>query len=119
MKELTFSYNETYKITYQYREGKRYLLLIHGYLQSSIVWKTFIDHLPPDIGIIAIDLPGHGGSSLWGDNFFKPLAHSISQLLEHHKINKIKRRWISFYREYAKHIKQEGRSYSDGKVQGA
>ena len=89
MKELTFSYNETYKISYQYREGKRYLLLIHGYLQSSIVWKTFIDHLPPDIGIIAIDLPGHGGSSLWGDNFFKPLAHAISQLLEHHKIDMI------------------------------
>ena len=89
MKELTFSYNETYKISYQYREGKRYLLLIHGYLQSSLVWETFIDHLPPDIGIIAIDLPGHGGSSLWGDNFFKPLAHAISQLLEHHKIDMI------------------------------
>ncbi len=38
------------------------VVLLHGYLESSEIWKSFSDELKQNTRIIRIDLPGHGGS---------------------------------------------------------
>ncbi len=38
------------------------LVLVHGTFGQSRLWDPVVSHLPPSIGVIALDLPGHGGS---------------------------------------------------------
>jgi 2-succinyl-6-hydroxy-2,4-cyclohexadiene-1-carboxylate synthase len=38
------------------------LTLLHGFTQTGRLWGTFGDRLADDFTLIAIDLPGHGGS---------------------------------------------------------
>lgn len=40
------------------------VVLLHGYLESSEIWKSFSDELKPYFRIIRIDLPGHGESGI-------------------------------------------------------
>jgi pimeloyl-ACP methyl ester carboxylesterase len=37
-------------------------VLIHGLTGNSRWWTSVIDHLPADLGIIAVDVRGRGGS---------------------------------------------------------
>lgn len=39
-------------------------VLLHGYLESSEIWKSFSDELKQYFRIIRIDLPGHGESEI-------------------------------------------------------
>ena len=39
------------------------LTLLHGFTQTGRLWGAFGDHLAEHFTLIAIDLPGHGGSS--------------------------------------------------------
>ncbi|MBN2215162.1 MAG: alpha/beta hydrolase [Bacteroidales bacterium] len=41
------------------------VLLLHGYLESSEIWKSLSDQLKDVFRIIRIDLPGHGESGLF------------------------------------------------------
>ncbi|XP_055841981.1 probable serine hydrolase [Episyrphus balteatus] len=41
----------------------RPILALHGWLDNYGTWDTLIPLLPPHIGILAIDMPGHGESS--------------------------------------------------------
>lgn len=43
-------------------DGPR-LILLHGFTQTAASWQPVIDRLGPGYESIAIDLPGHGGSS--------------------------------------------------------
>ncbi len=38
------------------------LVLLHGFGGSSGIWTEVLPHLPPDIPVLAYDLPGHGDS---------------------------------------------------------
>jgi pimeloyl-ACP methyl ester carboxylesterase len=38
------------------------LILIHGYPQSSYMWRHIISHLPKNMPIFVADLPGYGAS---------------------------------------------------------
>ena len=50
-----------------YDEGEgSVIVLLHGYLESSEVWENFIPGLAESFRVIAIDLPGHGRSSVFG-----------------------------------------------------
>jgi len=40
------------------------VVLLHGYLESSEIWKSFSDELKQYFRIIRIDLPGHGESGI-------------------------------------------------------
>jgi pimeloyl-ACP methyl ester carboxylesterase len=42
---------------------KETLLLVHGVGMQSVVWGPQIDHFSQSMRVVAIDMPGHGGSS--------------------------------------------------------
>lgn len=39
------------------------LLLLHGIGSARQDWATLVEHLTPDFDVLAVDLPGHGGSA--------------------------------------------------------
>ena len=47
--------------------GERCVVLLHGYLESMIVWEEFASMLAPKLRVITIDLPGHGISTITGE----------------------------------------------------
>ncbi|MGM0529494.1 MAG: alpha/beta fold hydrolase [Bacteroidota bacterium] len=55
------------KIIY-YDEGSgNVIILLHGYLETSDVWRDFIPGLAENFRVISIDLPGHGESGVLGE----------------------------------------------------
>ncbi len=49
------------------QEGEQCVVLLHGYLESMLVWDSFIPLLYKQVRVITIDLPGHGISEVKGD----------------------------------------------------
>ncbi|HOF20255.1 MAG TPA: alpha/beta hydrolase [Bacteroidales bacterium] len=55
------------KISY-YDEGEGdAIVLVHGYLETSEVYRSFARKLSERFRVISVDLPGHGGSDSYGD----------------------------------------------------
>jgi pimeloyl-ACP methyl ester carboxylesterase len=66
------------------------ILLLHGYLESSEVWNGFAAKLSSEFRIIAVDLPGHGLSDVYGEvHSIEFMADSIKELIAHLGINKV------------------------------
>ena len=42
--------------------GERCVVLLHGYLESMLVWDEFVDRLKDKVRVVTLDLPGHGVS---------------------------------------------------------
>lgn len=47
--------------------GERCVVLLHGYLESMLVWDSFVPLLYKDLRVVTLDLPGHGISVVEGD----------------------------------------------------
>ena len=47
--------------------GERCVVLLHGYLESMLVWDEFVDLLKDKVRVVTIDLPGHGISMVTGE----------------------------------------------------
>ncbi|MFI3306293.1 MAG: alpha/beta hydrolase [Rikenellaceae bacterium] len=47
--------------------GNRCVVLLHGYLESLLVWEEFVPLLYKSVRVITLDLPGHGISVVEGD----------------------------------------------------
>lgn len=66
------------------------IVLIHGYLETSEVWKNFARKLSGQYRIITIDLPGHGRSDIYGEaQTMEFMAVAIKELLESLDIRKV------------------------------
>lgn len=48
-------------------QGERCIVLLHGYLESMLVWDDFVPLLYKDARVVTLDLPGHGISVVEGD----------------------------------------------------
>lgn len=46
--------------------GGRCVVLLHGYLESLLVWEDFIPLLYKQVRVVTLDLPGHGISTVEG-----------------------------------------------------
>ena len=57
-------------------KGERCVVLLHGYLESMLVWDEFIDLLKDHVRVVVIDLPGHGVSVVSGE------VHTMEYLAE-------------------------------------
>jgi len=68
LKKTTF---KKAQITYSDQGRGRAVVLLHGFLGSHEIWKPITDNLSKSYRIIAIDLPGHGGTPCFG------YAHSM------------------------------------------
>jgi len=71
-------------------EGKGFpLVLVHGFLGSSIMWKPQIDFLKDHFRVITPDLPGFGKSKkARSHNSIQSLSNLILDCLEEKKISK-------------------------------
>ncbi|MFR9503456.1 MAG: alpha/beta hydrolase [Rikenellaceae bacterium] len=47
--------------------GESCVVLLHGYLESMLVWDSFVPLLYKEVRVITVDLPGHGISVVNGD----------------------------------------------------
>lgn len=47
--------------------GDRCVVLLHGYLESLLVWEEFVPLLYKNVRVITLDLPGHGISEVKGN----------------------------------------------------
>ena len=71
-------------------EGKGFpLVLVHGFLGSSIMWEPQIDFFKDHFRVITPDLPGFGKSNKAKlHNNIKSISNFLSDCLEEKKINK-------------------------------
>ncbi|NLA50351.1 MAG: alpha/beta hydrolase [Bacteroidales bacterium] len=62
----SFIYNGG-KISY-YDEGEGdVIVLVHGYLETSEIYRSIAQKLAADFRVISADFPGHGGSDMFGE----------------------------------------------------
>lgn len=47
-------------------KGDRCVVLLHGYLESMLVWDDFVPFLYKQVRVVTLDLPGHGISVVKG-----------------------------------------------------
>lgn len=47
-------------------KGEKCVVLLHGYLESMLVWEEFIPLIYKSVRVITIDIPGHGVSEVKG-----------------------------------------------------
>jgi len=77
------------KLAYQKRGKGRTIVLLHGFLGSSKIWKEFVPRLSKRFQVLTVDLLGHGASDCLGYAHNMELhAESINSLLSHLKIRK-------------------------------
>ncbi|MBQ5637765.1 MAG: alpha/beta hydrolase [Alistipes sp.] len=57
-------------------KGEKCVVLLHGYLESLMVWEDFIPHLYKQLRVVTLDLPGHGISVVNGE------CHSMEYLAD-------------------------------------
>lgn len=64
-------------------KGDRCVVLLHGYLESMLVWDDFIPLLYKKVRVVTIDLPGHGISVVKGDTHtMEFLADTVAEGLK-------------------------------------
>lgn len=61
----TFNYKNT-KVSYSDTGRGNAVVLLHGFLESHLMWKNLISHFEKRFRVIAVDLFGHGGSDCYG-----------------------------------------------------
>jgi len=86
MKTLFF---QDKKIFYRVSGKGKTIVLLHGFPETSGIWKNFTQHLSKDFRVIAIDLPGHGKSDCFGKvHTMEFMAGMVRDVLKQEKIRK-------------------------------
>lgn len=63
-------------------QGDRCVVLLHGYLESLLVWDDFVPFLYKKLRVVTLDLPGHGISVVTGDTHtMEFLADTVADAL--------------------------------------
>lgn len=63
--------------------GDRCVVLLHGYLESMLVWEEFIPYLYKQVRVVTLDLPGHGISMVTGEvHSMEFLADTVADALK-------------------------------------
>ena len=57
-------------------KGEQTVVLLHGYLESMLVWEDFVPLLYKKVRVITLDIPGHGISEVKGE------VHSMDYLAD-------------------------------------
>lgn len=77
-----------YTIFYAICGSGNAIVLLHGFLESKAIWEDFAEKLQHEFTVIAIDLPGHGGSSLIAETHSMQLmAETVKVVLDAEKIH--------------------------------
>ena len=69
--------------------GPKTLVLLHGYLESRLIFREFASGLSQFVRVIAIDLPGHGLSELPAEPLtMNSMACAVRAVLNHEAVNR-------------------------------
>ena len=64
--------------------GEKCVVLLHGYLESMVVWDEFVPLLSKSMRVVTLDLPGHGISTITGEvHTMEFLAECVANSMEH------------------------------------
>lgn len=85
---MTTSFNE--RSVYYTTQGEgNPIVLLHGFLESSSIWESFIAEFGKKRQIICIDLPGHGKSEILAqEHSMELMAEVVEQVLKELKLEK-------------------------------
>lgn len=77
------------KISYSHSGKGNTVVLLHGFLENLSYWKPLQERLQKKFRVIAIDLPGHGGSSSFGyAHSMEFMADVVAAVLKTHRVRK-------------------------------
>jgi pimeloyl-ACP methyl ester carboxylesterase len=84
----TFSNYKARKIFYQITGNGPAIVLLHGFMESSDIWKNYIRKLSDSFTVLTIDLPGHGRSeSISEIHSMDLMADAVNQTIRSAGIN--------------------------------
>lgn len=64
------------------QKGDKCVVLLHGYLESLLVWEDFVPFLYKELRVVTLDLPGHGISIVTGEvHTMEFLADTVADAL--------------------------------------
>lgn len=64
-------------------EGEHSVVLLHGYLESMLVWEDFIPYIYKSVRVVTLDIPGHGISVVRGEiHTMEYLADTVCAMLD-------------------------------------
>lgn len=64
------------------QKGEKCVVLLHGYLESLLVWEDFVPLLYKQLRVVTLDLPGHGISIVTGEEHtMEFLADTVAEAL--------------------------------------
>lgn len=65
------------------QRGDKCVVLLHGYLESMLVWDEFVALLKESVRVVTIDLPGHGVSMVTSEvHTMEYLAECVALVME-------------------------------------
>ncbi|MBA3663833.1 MAG: alpha/beta fold hydrolase, partial [Bacteroidetes bacterium] len=65
------------------------VILLHGYLGSHEIWENTVEDLSKSYRVIAIDLPGHGGTACFGyAHSMELMAKCVKSVTDHLRLKK-------------------------------
>jgi pimeloyl-ACP methyl ester carboxylesterase len=77
------------KVTFSDTGKGRVVVLLHGFLGSHKIWEPVIKDLSKTYRVIAIDLPGHGGTPCFGyAHSMELMAKCAKAVLDHLRLKK-------------------------------
>lgn len=63
--------------------GEKCIVLLHGYLESMLVWEDFVPYLYKYARVVTLDIPGHGISEVKGEiHTMEYLADTVRAMLD-------------------------------------
>lgn len=70
--------------------GKETLVLLHGFMENTTIWKDMAKHLSDEFSLLKIDLPGHGKSEIMGEiQTMEMMAEEVNKVLENQNSDKV------------------------------
>lgn len=70
--------------------GKKPLVLLHGFMENTTIWDEMETHLSKDFTLIKIDLPGHGKSKVYQEiHTVELMAEKVKEVIDALKLEKI------------------------------
>lgn len=65
------------------------IVFLHGFMESSEIWEDYVQALSPEHRVIAIDLPGHGGTRHFDDIYtMEGMADMVHEVLVHLRVDR-------------------------------
>ena len=86
---MYFNFKNT-AIHYKGNGKGRAVVLLHGFLESTDMWKGYAEELANTFHVISIDLPGHGQSGFFSNSTtIDRMAEMVNALIDHLGLSKV------------------------------